>query len=90
MTKKIFDRLIAVEWIDNLETFESPEQKGVTECRPKWRKGEGGQADGALKMVAFSKLYRELLKAGPITMEEINLIVDYGKGMAILGGSEKI
>ena len=55
---------------------------------PKWRRGENGKSDGALKVVAFSKLYRELLKGGSISMQEIELIVAYGRGMAIQSGSE--
>lgn len=86
----MFDRFVAAEWIDNIKEIKSSQQEGVMKIRPIWKKGSASEADGMLKLVAFSKLFKELSKGGPISMNELGLIVSYGLGTAIQAGGQEI
>jgi len=69
MTKKFYDRLVSVEWIEKATEIAGSEQKGVWEQE--------------IKLIVFSRLYRELLKGGQISMDEIIGIVALGNEMEI-------
>ena len=87
---KMFDRLMKAEWLENIETNPTTVQKGVTEQALLFRKSETPTERGAFKIHQFSKLYRELLLAGPISQKEIEEIVNMGRALGIQWGIEKI
>jgi hypothetical protein len=82
-TKKLYDRLVKAEWVENVRDTESQHQAGVREHELTWLKTSNPLEHGEYKMMTFSKLYRELLKGGPMSPEELNLILVMGKAFAI-------
>ena len=65
MAKFFYDRLVSAEWIEKVTGIANSEQNGVWEQE--------------IKLIVFSRLYRELLKEGKISMDEIIWIVALGK-----------
>jgi hypothetical protein len=88
-TKQNYDRLVVAEWIDNVRDTEAPEQKGVHIHELILRRLEDPKEYGVFKIVVFSKLYRELLRSGPISSAEMDLIVKMGQMFAVQHGFEK-
>ncbi|MEW6302077.1 MAG: hypothetical protein AB1705_01305 [Verrucomicrobiota bacterium] len=75
---KVFHRLVAADWVDNIinENTSNPTVRWV-------RHGRDLTSNGEYRMAMFSKLYRELLKGGPITQKEIMEIVHRGLDAAV-------
>jgi hypothetical protein len=86
--KHIYDRLVKAEWVENAQVKPGL-QGGVTSPQElPWVKGKSPFIDGEFKILMFSRCYRELLKSGPLSHEEINKIVEMGRAFAIQKGWE--
>ncbi|HEY4983872.1 MAG TPA: hypothetical protein VIJ24_02300, partial [Verrucomicrobiae bacterium] len=70
--KQVYDILVKAEWLDNVKATESSLQKGVFERVLDFRTGTTLLDNGKFKLWMFSKLYRELLKAGMASAIDIN------------------
>jgi hypothetical protein len=88
MEPRIYDRLVAAEWLEQVKETESKLQKGVYEMASTWLTVKQPLEYTEIKIIIFSKMYRELLKSGPLSHEELNLIVGMGREFAILKGIE--
>jgi hypothetical protein len=89
MEKQIYDRLVKAEWLENVKATESTEQPGVHERMLQWRMSKNIIECGEFKLWLFSKLQRELALSGPISEQDLNLLVQMGAAFGILKGWEK-
>jgi hypothetical protein len=86
--KHIYDRLVKAEWVEKVNGTPGPQPELVQQKALTWVKGKSPFIDGEFKILMFSRCYRELLKSGPISSEEINKIVEMGREFAIQKGWE--
>jgi len=76
--KNVYDILVRAEWLENVAESESQLQKGVHERVLSFRTGKTPLENGKYKLWIFSKLYRELLRGGPITGDDMKLLIQLG------------
>jgi hypothetical protein len=88
-SKELYDRLLQAEWIDNVRDTVVSERKGVHVHQLSLRKLHDPAEYGVYKVVIFSKLFRELTRAGKMSPAELALIVKMGQMFAIQHGFEK-
>jgi hypothetical protein len=86
--KHIYDRLIKAEWVENVNDAPGLQYGGTPPSELSWVKGKSPFIDGEFKILMFSRCYRELLKCGPISHDEIDKIVEMGRAFAIQKGWE--
>jgi hypothetical protein len=86
--KHIYDRLVKAEWMENINNAPGFRPELVPHPALSWVKGKSPYVDGEFKILMFSRCYRELLRGGPISSEEISKIVEMGRAFAIQKGWE--
>jgi hypothetical protein len=86
--KHIYDRLVKAEWVENVRETPSPQHGGEQKNILTWLKGKNPYEDGRFKIIMLSRCYRDLLKGGPISHEEIHEIVEMGRKIATQKGWE--
>jgi len=75
--KGLYDRLVIAGWIENVI------EKSESETVIMWSKGAREADHGQRKLIIFAMLYRELSKAGPISQQDLDLLVSMGLGYVL-------
>jgi len=88
--KNLYDRLVKIQWLDNITAVDSKTDPGAGERKFHWRETRNLFENGEFKLWMFSKIYKELEAGGPISNEDLELFVQLGWAFGVKRGWEKL